>query len=147
MVLSDESLLTDVGKNVRKISLVLIGFAVLLLLAVIALINNTIKLALFSQRFLVRSMQLVGAKAGFIMKPFLMRSALHGLLGGLIASFILFFTLNYGESNLAGLGDLYTNESLMLVFGVLVITGIIVGLLGTFRAVNKYLKMSLDELY
>ncbi len=142
-----ESLLTDVSKNIRKISFILIGFAFILLLAVIALINNTIKLALFSQRFLVRSMQLVGAKSSFIRRPFLMRSAMHGVLGGLIASIGLFFSLKYGTDNLPGLGDLYSLESLLMIFGILLLIGFMVGILGTYFAISRYLKMSLDELY
>lgn len=142
-----ESLLNDVSKNIRKIGLILIAFAFILLIAVIALINNTIKLALFSQRFLVRSMQLVGAKSSFIRKPFILRSGAHGLLAGFLASLGLFLLLNYGSGNLPGLEQLYTVKSLLIIFGALLITGFLVGVLGTYFAISKYLKMSLDELY
>lgn len=142
-----ESLINSINKNLTKISLLLIGFSAILLIVVVILINNTIKLALFSQRFLIRSMQLVGAKGNFIRKPFLYRSSLFGLLGGLFASGILFGLIQYANSKIEDLRQLQDINSMAILFGVLLLLGVIIGFFSTYRAINKYLKMSLDDLY
>lgn len=142
-----ESLVDAINQNLTKIGMVLVGFATLLLLTVAILINNTIKLALFSQRFLIRSMQLVGANRGFIQKPFLLRSATHGIVGGIIASGLLFGVLNYAYQSITELELLQDVRQQFYLFGGLVIFGALIGFISSLRAVNKYLKMSLDELY
>ena len=142
-----ESLADSINRNLNKIGLILIGFSVLLLLTVAILINNTVKLALFSQRFLIRSMQLVGAKAGFIQRPFLFRSVLHGIWGGLISSSLLYGVLYYAYQWVNDLEVLQDAQQQLYLFGGLVIFGAMIGFLSSWRAVNKYLKMSLDELY
>lgn len=142
-----ESMISSINENITKISLILIGFAVALLIVVIILINNTIKLALFSQRFLIRSMQLVGAKSSFIQKPFLWRSMTHGMLAGLLSASILFGLIYYGGKNLPELTNLFDINTLIILFCGLIVIGGLVGLTGTYFSVRKYLKMSLDELY
>lgn len=142
-----ESLVDSINKNLTKISLVLIGFAVVLLLAVVMLINNTIKLALFSQRFLIRSMQLVGAKSQFIQKPFLLRAIFYGILAGAIASIALYTLMNFANKNIQDLVTLQETNSIIILFGALLLLGALIGFSSTYRAINKYLKMSLDELY
>ena len=97
-----EDLVQSINKNITKISVVLVGFAAILVLIVIILINNTIKLALFSQRFLIRSMQLVGATRNFIQQPFLFRSILHGLLSGVLAIAMLIFLLDFASAKVPG---------------------------------------------
>lgn len=141
------SLIESINDNITKISLILFGFTVILLFSVVVLINNTIKLALFSQRFLIRSMQLVGATRGFIRRPFLYRSFFHGLLAGLIASGLLFLLLNWAYSRLGDLQQLADPEKMFILFGILITLGAMIGYFSTRRAINKYLKMSLDELY
>ena len=142
-----ESLVDSINKNLTKISIFLIGFAVLLLGAVVMLINNTIKLALFSQRFLIRSMQLVGAKSRFIQKPFLTRALFYGVLSGAIASSILYFLMNFANKKIEDLSTLQETNNIIILFGLLLMLGAIIGFSSTYRAINKYLKMSLDELY
>ncbi len=142
-----ESLVDSINRNLTKMGLVLMGFSVLLLLTVAILINNTIKLALFSQRFLIRSMQLVGANAGFIQEPFLLRSAAHGIVGGILASALLFGVLTYAYQEVTELEILRNSQQQLYLFAGLVIFGALIGFLSSLRAVNKYLKMSLDELY
>lgn len=142
-----ESLVRSINQNLAKISLVLVGFAALLIIIVAVLINNTIRLALFSQRFLIRSMQLVGATAGFIQRPFLGRSFLHGVLGGILASVLLFFVLEYANQQIEDLEQLQDTILILGLMGVLLLIGGFMGFLSTFRAVKKYLRMSLDELY
>ena len=101
-----ESLINSINRNIAKISVILVGFAALLVIIVAILINNTIRLALFSQRFLIRSMQLVGATRRFIQKPFLIRSLIHGILGGIFASILLMLILNYANQQIEDLSQL-----------------------------------------
>jgi len=142
-----ENLVHAINSNITKISLILGGFAAILIIVVIVLINNTIKLALFSQRFLIRSMQLVGAKSSFIRKPFLLRSILHGIVGALIASSLLFMLAEYAYTKVNELLLLKDNNLMIILVGILVVLGAVIGFFSSLRSVNKYLKLSLDELY
>ena len=142
-----ENLVREINSNISRISLVLVGFAGILILVVIILINNTIKLALFSQRFLIRSMQLVGAKRSFIRMPFLQKSALHGLVGGVLASMMLFALMEYAYDKIPDLSILKDMDQMLILFGCLLVLGTILGFLSTLRSVNKYLTLTLDELY
>ena len=142
-----KTLIESINDNLTKISLILICFSAILLTAVIVLINNTIKLALFSQRFLIRSMQLVGATSSFIRRPFLYRAFFHGILSGLLASLLLYLLLNWAYTKLHDLSFLAQTEELLILFGLLILLGAVIGYIGTRRAINRYLKLSLDELY
>lgn len=142
-----ENLVQAINQNIAKISMILGGFAFILIIVVIVLINNTIKLALFSQRFLIRSMQLVGAKSSFIRKPFLLRSVAHGVVGALIASVSLIILAEYAYTKVNELLLLKDNNLMIALVGLLVLLGGLIGLFSSLRSVNKYLKLSLDELY
>ncbi|MBW8051600.1 MAG: ABC transporter permease [Cytophagales bacterium] len=142
-----ENVVEAINKNMQKIGIVLLGITSVLLITIVVLINNTIKLAMFSQRFLIRSMQLVGATASFIRRPFLSRAAYQGFISGMIASFLLLCLLQYANTQLEELVVLQNTRELAIIMAFLVITGIVIGLFSSYRAVNKYLKMSLDELY
>lgn len=142
-----ESLVNSIRQNVRKVSYVLIGFSSILLMVVIILINNTIKLALFSQRFLIRSMQLVGATTQFIRKPFLIRASLFGFVSGLVAIGLLASLMRFMDTEVEGLLDLLRTDQLISLSTGIVLVGIFVGFMSTFAAIRKYMKMSLDELY
>ncbi|RIW15607.1 ABC transporter permease [Algoriphagus lacus] len=140
-------LVDSINKNLLKVSLVMGGFILILIITVVMLINNTIRLALFSQRFLIRSMQLVGATRGFIRKPFLVRALAFGMLAGAVASGILFALVEYTKANIEGFAMLENQTMLLILFASLIIIGGILSVLSTLRAVNRYLNMSLDELY
>lgn len=140
-------LVDSINKNLFKVSLIMGGFILILIVTVIMLINNTIRLALFSQRFLIRSMQLVGATRGFIRKPFLIRAFIFGVLAGILASSILFGLMEYTKGNIEGFASLQNTELMLLLFAALTIIGGLLSGFSTLRAVNKYLNMSLDELY
>ena len=142
-----QNLVQSINKNITKISLVLMGFALILLITIAVLINNTIKLALFSQRFLIRSMQLVGAKVSFIVLPFVKRSGLHGVLSGVIASGLLYGLLQYANSVIIELKQLQSLQELLILAASIILLGLVIGVASTYRAVRKYLRMSLDELY
>jgi cell division transport system permease protein len=142
-----ENVIDSINKNVTKIGLILMGLVSLLLLVVVLLINNTLRLALFSQRFLIRSMQLVGARSWFIQRPFLYRAGLHGLIAGVIASALLILLLSFATKRVEDLELIQNNNRLMLLLASLLVVGMVVATLSTYRAVSKYLKLSLDELY
>ena len=141
------SLIDSINQNLRKISIILLSFAGILVLVVVILINNTIKLAMFSQRFLIRSMQLVGATPGFIRRPFLNRAILQGFISGLLASGMLLGLLSYAYYQINELYLLRDETKLLILACLLVALGMIIGYISSYRAVRKYIRLSLYELY
>ncbi|MGY8977348.1 MAG: cell division protein FtsX [Cytophagales bacterium] len=146
-VVFQESLIASINKNLRKIGVLLLGMTLILLVAVIVLINNTIRIALFSQRFLIRSMQLVGATKGFIRWPFLKRSLIYGLVSGILASGIIFGIIEFAQHQIDDLDKLYAEEPLFILFAVLIFLGLLISYLSTLSSMRRYFKISLDELY
>jgi len=146
-VVFQESLIASINKNLRKIGVLLLGMTLILLVAVIVLINNTIRIALFSQRFLIRSMQLVGATKGFIRWPFLRRSLIYGLVSGILASGIIFGIIEFAQHQIDDLDKLYAEEPLFILFAVLIFLGLLISYLSTLSSMRRYFKISLDELY
>lgn len=141
------NLVSEINSNIRLLGIILASFALILLLTTVLLIRNTIKLALYSQRFLIRSMQLVGAKPGFIQRPFLWHATVQGLFSGLIAVVLLGAMLQYGYSQIPQLEKLRELQKILAAFGIIIVSGILIGLISSFQAVHKYLRMSLDDLY
>jgi cell division transport system permease protein len=142
-----KSLFTSINQNLERVSLLLLGFAAVLVLVVVILINNTIKLAMFSQRLLIRSMQLVGATRFFIQQPFLRRATWQGLASGILAVLLLLSLLQYAYLEVAQLRLLRDDHLIgLLLLGVLGL-GTAIGFFSSYWAVNKYLNVSLDELY
>jgi cell division transport system permease protein len=142
-----ENVVDSINKNITKIGFILMGLVALLLFVVVLLINNTLRLALFSQRFLIRSMQLVGARSSFIQRPFLIRAGIHGFVAGIFAISLLIGLLILATRKVEDLAIIQNNDRLIILLGTLVFIGILVAVASTFRAVSKYLKLSLDELY
>lgn len=142
-----ESLIESINKNIAKIGFVLLGLASVLLIVVVLLINNTLRLALFSQRFLIRSMQLVGATKAFIQGPFILRAMLHGALAGLISGGMLWGIIQFGHRRIEELQMIENQERVLILLASLLALGIFVAVVSTWRAVQKYMKLSLDELY
>lgn len=142
-----ESLIESINKNIAKIGLVLLGLASVLLVVVVLLINNTLRLALFSQRFLIRSMQLVGATRSFIQGPFILRAALYGTTAGLLADGMLWGIIQYGDRKIEELHLVENQQRVLLLLASLLALGIFVAVISTWRSVQKYLRLSLDELY
>ena len=142
-----QDLFTSINNNLTRVSLVLLGFAAVLVLVVVILINNTIKLALFSQRFLIRSMQLVGATRLFIQQPFLRRATWQGLASGVLAALLLVALMQYAYLEVEPLRLLRDDLRIgLLLLGVIGL-GVVIGFFSSARAVHKYLSMSLDDLY
>lgn len=142
-----QDLIAEVNENIRKIGMVLIGFSVLLLIVVIALINNTIRLAIYSKRFLIKTMQLVGATGGFIRRPFVGRGILNGLLSGLIAILLLVGVLYWVSINIPELMELQNINVYLILFSSVIVMGILISWISTSLAVRKFLRMQSADLY
>ena len=142
-----ESLAESIHDNIQILSLVAVIFTTVMILVIFLLINNTIKLAMYSQRFLIRSMQLVGARAWFIQKPYLYRSFWLGLVGGIVSAVILCLSINYGMSFLPEVKDFLALEKFMILLGSIIVGGGLICLLSSVFAVSRYLGRSLEDLY
>ena len=142
-----KELIDNINKNVANISLVFIGLFLILLIISVILINNTLRIALFSQRFLIRSMQLVGATANYILRPFILRGMMYGLIAGIISSGLLYIIIEVADRRISNLELVISLEQLGVIFISLIFTGIIMVILSTYSAVSKYLNSTLDELY
>ena len=143
----------NINKTFNTLNIVISSFAALSLLIVLVIIRSSIKLSMYSQRFLIRSMQLVGAKKLFIIRPFMTRSFLNGLLSGTIASCLVFVLSEFGSQwalsflDVTHLDFLFSFEDLKYILITLPILGSLFMTLITYRTVSTYLSYSLDELY
>ena len=142
-----KEMISDINKNIRNISFIFSGIFIILFLISIILISNTLRIALFSQRFLIRSMQLVGATSSYILKPFLMRGLLYGFASGILSSSFLYFIIIFINERLNGSTMIVSIEKLSIIFIMLIIVGILMVLISTFTSVNRYLGSTLDDLY
>lgn len=137
----------SINKNANKAYLIIASIVVLLLIAIVLLINNTIRLALYSQRFIIRSMQLVGATDWFIQKPFIGRGILQGLISGVIASGLLVIVEQIAIREIENLGILQNFTKLSILCGFVILLGILIGVLSTFQSMYRYLRTDLEDLY
>jgi len=142
-----ESLVNMVNKNVNRIALVLIIFIGLLMLIALALINNTIRLAIYSKRFVIKTMQLVGATGGFIRKPFLMNGVKHGIISGIIANLILGAIIYAAVKKIPDMEQVTDTRTMIYLFGIVLALGVFISGISTFFAVRKYLRLSSEELH
>jgi cell division transport system permease protein len=142
-----ESLLFLINENVRKISFFLLIMSTFLFLIALTIINNTIRLSIYSRRFLIRTMQLVGATRGFIRRPFLIQSAIQGLLAALVAMSLLLGLLYLIEKEFLLLFSFESTYLLVLLGTAIIITGVLINIISTFFSVNRYLSISEDKLY
>jgi len=142
-----KSMIHILNENIRKISLFILSFSALLIVIAVSLINNTIRLLVYSRRLLIRTMQLVGATNSFIRRPFLWRSALHGIYSAFIAMTILILSLYWIEGQLEEILSVRDTQILGGLFLIVFFLGIILSWISTFFAVNKYLKIKTDNLF
>ena len=146
-VFYQESILNLINENVRKISAFLLTISALLFLIALTIINNTIRLSIYSKRFLINTMQLIGANRSFIRKPFLLRSLFFGFLAALIAIGLLMGLMYLVEKEFFTIFT-YENINLFLLLCLaLIAAGVIINALSTFFALNRYLGMHEDKLY
>lgn len=146
-VFYQESLVDVVNKNVRKIGIIVLGFSFLLLFIAIALINNTIRLSVYSKRFIIRSMQLVGATQRFISRPFILLGILHGVIGAFVAILLLIGVIYLSQRQLPELIQLQDIDLFLSLFGMVILSGILISWLSNYFAVMKYIRIKTDYLY
>ena len=146
-VFYQKSLIDLINKNLNKVSLVLLGFSAVMLFIAIVLINNTIRLAIYSKRFLIRSMQLVGATEGFIRHPFMRKSVINGFLSSLLAIVMLAITLYISIEQLPELLVLQDPPRLAILVALIIIMGIGISWISTYFSIRKYLRIKTDLLY
>ncbi len=140
-------LLFLINENIRKISIFLLILSSFLFLIALTIINNTIRLTIYSKRFLIRTMQLVGATRSFIRRPFILQSAFHGLLAALLAMGLLMGMLYLMEKEFF-LMFTFESTDLLIFLGIsLVVIGVLISIISTYFSVNKYLSISEDKLY
>lgn len=146
-VFYQESVVDTIGANIRRISYILLGLGVFLVIIAGVLIHNTVRLALYANRFLIKNMELVGASWEFISKPYLFKSALQGLLSGMLAIGALALALTGFEQQIPELKAFRNVPGFVTLFAGLVILGILINLVSTYYVVRKYLRMRVDDLY
>ena len=138
---------TKVSGYVKTAAIVFLIVAVLLTILVVFSIDNTIRLAMYSNRFLIKTMQMVGATRWFIAKPINQRAVINGLISSGIAIIAVWVSVLLLENMIPGFKSLHDTTGLMVLFLVIIILGVTISLVSTHRSVIKYLRMKLDELY
>lgn len=142
-----QSLVTSLNERASKIGLIFLVVAITLCVIVIVSIDNTIRLAMFSNRFLIKTMQMVGATQSFIARPLNIRAIINGLISSGIAIVLMFSLIGWAEAQFPQLKAIRNTNHTLLLFGGLIILGVGISVLSTHRSVLKYLKMKLDDLY
>lgn len=136
-----------VNENMQRVGLILLSLAVVLMIISFVLISNTIRLLIYSKRFLIHTMKLVGATPGFIRRPFVEYNMVSGVFASIIAILMLFGVLYYLQNELSGFINLMDIKTITIVFGFVLIMGILLSIVATIISVNKYLRMGVDKLY
>lgn len=136
-----------VNDNVKKISMILLSLAVILTLISYSLIRNTVRLMIYSKRFLIRTMQLVGAGRSFIRKPFIIENLISGAVASFLAMGYIYGILFYFDTKIGGVVNLLDLQTLIIIFAVIFVFGILIMTTATILAVNKYLKMNTGDMY
>jgi cell division transport system permease protein len=143
----NKALVTNLDERIREISLILLAITVIISVLVIILIDNTIRLAMFSNRFLIKTMQMVGATRWFIAKPMDVRALINGAISGVIAIGLMILVIFVSEKFLPPMQALRDYGLLGGMFATIFVLGIGISFISTHRSVLKYLKMKLDDLY
>ncbi|MCZ2443298.1 MAG: permease-like cell division protein FtsX [Flavobacteriales bacterium] len=143
----DENLIHEVNTNARKIQLILMAVCFVLSLIMIALINNTIRLAIYAKRFTIKTMQLVGATAHFIRRPFLISGFVQGLIAGILAIIALWIMIFFVSNRFLS-GVTFTEPGMIgLLMGGIILAGLFISFISTYFAVHKFLNVRVEELY
>lgn len=136
-----------INENVRKISIVLLVFCLALFVISFALLNNTVRLMIYSKRFTINTMKLVGAKSNFIRKPFLVSGALQGLYSSFIAIVILSIIFFFTNKQMGEIVSLISPAIIAVLFAIVVVSGVLLTTISTYFSINKYLKLKTANLY
>lgn len=146
-IVYQKSIIEEINNNISTIGTILIAICFIFLIIAVTLINNTIRLNLYARRFIIKSMQMVGATHWFIMKPFALKSIVHGLYGGIIAILLLSGLLYWAPFFIPNIQSLYDNSQFAILFVVIIIAGIIISMVSSIISTNKYLRLKIDTLY
>ena len=142
-----EASLEDVNVGFQQFVYLLFGVALLLIVIAVAMINNTIRLALYAKRFTIKTMQLVGAKGSFIRRPFIVQAIIQGVLSAIFGLFLLVLVF-YTSNNIFDTFEIsFSRDSFIVLAGSMLTLGIFMTVMSTWFALNKYLRMSIDDLY
>lgn len=142
-----ESLIGSIQQNLAKVTLLFSGISILLIITVVWLIRNTVRLSIYAQRFLIRSMQLVGAESWFIQRPFVWNILRHGLGAGFLAAFLLVLALHYARTYFPPVNQVLVPEQVgLLLLGIIGFGGLLAGLCA-FLSVRSFLSYRMDDLY
>ncbi|RGK79005.1 cell division protein FtsX [Parabacteroides sp. 20_3] len=136
-----------VHNNMKRLGLILLTLAVVLMIISFVLISNTIRLLIYSKRFLIHTMKLVGATSGFIRRPFVKYNIVSGIFASILAILMLTGALYYLQNELKGFIQILDMQTLLLVYVAVFALGIVLSVIATIFAVNKYLRMGVDKLY
>ncbi|MCB9285466.1 MAG: hypothetical protein H6563_15480 [Lewinellaceae bacterium] len=142
-----QGLIDTLARNLRRIGWVSLGISLFFIFVAFVLIHNTIRLALYSNRFLIKTQELVGASWEFISRPFLRRSVWNGVLSGLLGIALLNGLLWLAQQEIPELQELHNWPSILILFSALILVGVLITWSSTYYVVNKYLKMRVDDLY
>ena len=146
-VVYQTSLVDALNANLSKISLILAVFIGLMLFISFVLINNTVRLNVFARRFTIHTMKLVGATRSFIRAPFLVQAVFQGLFSAFVAIIVLVGLMYFVRSEFVQLFEIFKLELLLLVIGIVIVSGVVICLLSTWFVVNKLVSLKKDELY
>lgn len=136
-----------INDNISKITAVLLIISIILVFISFALIRNTIRLSIYSKRFIINTMKLVGANSNFIRKPFIKSNIITGIIAGILANTSIFLILMYFNREYTELRSFVNVNELGIVFAVVIVMGVFISVVATRSAVNRYLKMETDNLY
>ncbi|MBK5196256.1 MAG: cell division protein FtsX [Proteiniphilum sp.] len=136
-----------INNNLSKVMTVLLILAAVLLFISFTLIRNTIRLSVYSKRFIIHTMKLVGATGGFIRKPFVINNIITGIIAGVIADGIIMAMISYFSKEYTEMQSIITVTDLVIIFIAVVVLGVIISTIATAFAVNRYVKMRSDQLY
>ncbi len=136
-----------INENLSKVMAVLLALAVVLLFISFTLIRNTIRLSVYSKRFIIHTMKLVGATNRFIRRPFVVNNIFTGIVAGLLANGIIFSFLTYFDKEYGNIKSIISLTDMGIVFAIVILLGVFISTVATTFAVNRYLKMDTDNLY
>jgi cell division transport system permease protein len=142
-----KDMMQTVNQNLRRVGFVLVIFLFVFIIISFVLINNTVRLLIYSKRFLIYTMRLVGATSSFIRKPFIRNNIVTGLISGVLAILLLMGSLYYVSAEIMDLKEILKSETMLLIYGVVLVSGIILSIIAAYFSVNKYLRISRRRLY
>ena len=146
-VIYDKSLIKLLNDNLKKVSYTLLLLSLFFSVIAIALINSSIRLTIYSKRFLIKTMQLVGATKPFIRKPFMQKSLLHGLFASALAIICIDLLIRSGTDIMPEIHRLHNQEAKIILYTCILLLGLLIPWTCTYFAVRRYLKLNTDELH